>query len=380
MSKRDLFEYTPATGNDWSYLDKFFGLLAEENLTVRRSKKAKTASINTATRVITIPDFSTADKDTFLMFGSHEVSHALHTPPNWSHSLLEQNMHNGTLRMCFNVVEDIRIEKLIRNKFPGFAAIYVRAYAKLLNSNWFSLNHFDRFNIADRINVKAKLGKNMPFELNDFDDGVYRYVSSCMTFDDVIEKSCFLYKLVVAEKNKRKEEKEDEKKEKKEEPLKVESESDDQPDVDDQESAQDESEQGEKQDDPEAGDSEESGDGESGEPSDEGEESDETEDGDSDGDDGDSDGDMLSENELKKLEKEAKELAERLKSDGAGAGDGEEDVGEKSVTQEEIDKAVEVDEKGLDRVIQSAPDFKKTKHVAPWLSSTHSSNALSSYF
>lgn len=352
MSKQDLFEYTPATGNDWSYLDKFFGLLAEENLTVRRSKKAKTASINTATRVITIPDFSTADKDTFLMFGSHEVSHALHTPPNWSHSLLEQNMHNGTLRMCFNVVEDIRIEKLIRNKFPGFAAIYVRAYAKMLNSNWFSLNHFDRFNIADRINVKAKLGKNMPFELNSFDDGVYRYVSSCLTFDDVIEKSCFLYKLVVAEKNKRKEEKEEEKKEKKEEALKVESDSDDQPDVDDQEPAQEESERGES----EVGDSEESTDA------------------------GDSDGDMLSKDELKKLEKEAKDLAERLKSDGSGAGDNEQDVGEKSVTQEEIDKAVEVDEKGLDRVVQSAPDFKKTKHVAPWLSSTHSSNALSSYF
>lgn len=354
MSKQDLFEYTPATGNDWSYLDKFFGLLAEENLTVRRSKKAKTASINTATRVITIPDFSTTDKNTFLLFGSHEVSHALHTPPNWSHSLLEQNMHNGTLRMCFNVVEDIRIEKLIRNKFPGFAAIYVRAYAKLLNSNWFSLNHFE-FNIADRINVKAKLGKNMPFELNDFDDGVYRYVSSCITFDDVIEKSCFLYKLVVAEKNKRKEEKEEEKKEKKEEALKVESDSDDQPDVDDQEPAQEESEQGE--------------------PSDEGEESDGDE-----FDAGDSDGDMLSKDELKKLEKEAKDLAERLKSDGAGAGDNEEDVGENSVTQEEIDKAVEVDETGLDRVVQSAPDFKKTKHVAPWLSSTHSSNALSSYF
>lgn len=357
MSKQDLFEYTPATGNDWSYLDKFFGLLAEENLTVRRSKKAKTASINTATRVITIPDFSTTDKDTFLLFGSHEVSHALHTPPNWSHSLLEQNMHNGTLRMCLNVVEDIRIEKLIRNKFPGFAAIYVRAYAKLLNSNWFSLNHFDRFNIADRINVKAKLGKNMPFELNDFDDGVYRYVSSCMTFDDVIEKSCFLYKLVVAEKNKRKEEKEEKKKE---EALKFASESDEHPDVDDQEPNQEESEQGE---------SEESTDGEFGEPSDEGEESDEIE-----------DGDMLSKDELKKLEKEAKDLAERLKSDGVGAGDNEEDVGEKSVTQEEIDKAVEVDEKGLDRVIQSAPDFKKTKQVAPWLSSTHSSNALSSYY
>ena len=353
MSKQDLFEYTPATGNDWSYLDKFFGLLAEENLTVRRSKKAKTASINTATRVITIPDFSTTDKDTFLLFGSHEVSHALHTPPNWSHSLLEQNMHNGTLRMCFNVVEDIRIEKLIRNKFPGFAAIYVRAYAKLLNSNWFSLNHFDRFNIADRINVKAKLGKNMPFELNDFDDGVYRYVSSCMTFDDVIEKSCFLYKLVIAEKNKRKEEKEEEKK--KEEALKVESDSDEQPDVDDQEPSQEESERGES--------SESEG-----------------SDSDDEADDGESDGDMLSKDELKKLEKEAKDLAERLKSDGVGAGNNEEDVGEKSVTQEEIDKAVEVDEKGLDRVIQSAPDFKKTKHVAPWLSSTHSSNALSSYF
>ena len=74
-ARKDLYEYVPTKKEEWAYLDRFFALLAEENLTVVR-RNVSTASINMHTRVITIPNYAVADKDVFLVMGSHEVSHA----------------------------------------------------------------------------------------------------------------------------------------------------------------------------------------------------------------------------------------------------------------------------------------------------------------
>lgn len=197
-TRKDLYEYVPTKKEEWSYLDRFFALLAEENLTVVRAS-VSTASINMHTRVITIPNYAVTDKDVFLVMGSHEVSHALNTPRNWAHDEVGK-IRNGEMRDCINIVEDIRIEKLIRNKFPGFVGVYQRGYRKLMQTEHFSTDMWDLFNICDRVNAKAKLGTFLDKEMTQFEESVYRYVTTNLhTFKDTLRAATFLHKILKME-------------------------------------------------------------------------------------------------------------------------------------------------------------------------------------
>ena len=197
-ARKDLYEYVPAMKDEWAYLDRFFALLAEENLTVVRSN-VSTASINLKTRVITIPNYAVTDKDVFLLMGSHEVSHALNTPREWAHDEVGK-IRNGEMRDCINIVEDIRIEKLIRTKFPGFVAVYQRGYRKLMQTEHFSTDMWDSFNICDRVNAKAKLGSFLDKEMTQFEESVYHYVTTNLhTFKDTLRAATFLHKILKME-------------------------------------------------------------------------------------------------------------------------------------------------------------------------------------
>ena len=197
-TRKNLYEYVPSKKEEWAYLDRFFALLAEENLTVVRAS-VSTASINMHTRVITIPNYAVTDKDVFLVMGSHEVSHALNTPREWAHDEVGK-IRNGEMRDCINIVEDIRIEKLIRNKFPGFVGVYQRGYRKLMQTEHFSTDMWDLFNICDRVNAKAKLGTFLDKEMTQFEESVYRYVTTNLrTFKDTLRGATFLHKILKME-------------------------------------------------------------------------------------------------------------------------------------------------------------------------------------
>lgn len=199
----DLLKYEKQAAADWSYFDKFASLLAEKQLYIVRSKSAPTAYINLNTNTITVPYFCIDDKDTFLLMLAHEVSHAMHTPPDWYkiHNEGHISLINSDrlMNICLNIVEDIRIERLIRRKFPGFVSTFVRGYQKLLGSDFFSLDAWDEFKIHDRVNAYAKLNKNLPYALTDREMSIYRYVADTETFDDVREKARYLYNIVKEE-------------------------------------------------------------------------------------------------------------------------------------------------------------------------------------
>lgn len=195
----DLLKYEQAAKQEWSYFDKFASLLAEKQMNIVRSATAKTASIDLRTGSITIPFFSVEDKDMFLLFLSHEVSHALHTPIDWyaQHNREDNSSKQSErlLNICTNIVEDIRIEKLIRRKFPGFVDVYNRAYYKLLGMDFFSINRWEDFKIHDRINAHGKLGKFLQYNLSTHDLAVYKYLAQAETFDDVLPRARYLYEL-----------------------------------------------------------------------------------------------------------------------------------------------------------------------------------------
>ena len=86
-------------------------LLATEDLVVEH-KKVETACFNVHTRVLTLPTWEKAGNEVYDMLVAHEVGHALYTPDrNW---LKETKIPPQFV----NIVEDVRIEKLMKRRYP----------------------------------------------------------------------------------------------------------------------------------------------------------------------------------------------------------------------------------------------------------------------
>jgi cobalamin biosynthesis protein CobT len=107
-------------------------------------------------------------KTVYDMLIGHEISHALHTPcEGWK---LAINAMSGTTdssndvwqtaSLYLNVVEDARIERLIKNKFPGFKRDFVAGYGELAAKDFFGIKKIDmnKLELADKLNLYYKLG------------------------------------------------------------------------------------------------------------------------------------------------------------------------------------------------------------------------------
>ena len=129
-------------------------LLATERLEVQY-RKTQTASFDVKNRVLTIPiwkkDLSEPVTDLFV---SHEVGHALYTPM----SLLIKSKKLKINHSIVNVVEDARIEKLIKRKYNGLRQTYIRGYRELIANNFFGTKDKDinEYLLIDRLNIHFK--------------------------------------------------------------------------------------------------------------------------------------------------------------------------------------------------------------------------------
>ena len=110
-------------------------LLATEDLVVE-NKNVETAYFNVHTRVLTLPNWNTSANVYDLLVG-HEVGHALYTPDvDWfkDHKIPPQFV---------NVVEDARIEKLMKRKYPGLSKTFWKGYGQLHDEDFFQIEDED---------------------------------------------------------------------------------------------------------------------------------------------------------------------------------------------------------------------------------------------
>ena len=106
-------------------IDAIARLLATENLRLIRGNYA-TASFDCAARILRIPDWEYLDKDCIDLLVSHEVGHALWTPVNGIELFDKEPRLKGCPFSTINILEDIRIERMIQDRFPGLISIYRR--------------------------------------------------------------------------------------------------------------------------------------------------------------------------------------------------------------------------------------------------------------
>lgn len=171
-----------ALANTKSQLAK---LMASENITVQH-QKAETASFDVKNRVLTLPIFEDGmSNDVYDLMVSHEVGHALWTPEDGWHDSVCANgpMYKGFL----NIIEDARIERKIRNKFPGLAGSYRKGYAELLEKDFFGLAGKDitEFAFIDRINLYFKTGTLTGLRFEGEELNWIKRIAGADTFEEV---------------------------------------------------------------------------------------------------------------------------------------------------------------------------------------------------
>jgi len=103
-------------------------LLASENITVSH-QNVKTAYFDLKNRTMVLPVWKDMDGDLYDLLTGHEVGHALNTPQQGWHN--EVAATEKKFKDFLNVIEDARIEKLVKRKFPGLSKSFARAYASL---------------------------------------------------------------------------------------------------------------------------------------------------------------------------------------------------------------------------------------------------------
>ncbi len=158
-------------------------LLATEDLIIE-NRNVSTASFDVERRVLTLPMWEKASTTVYDLLVGHEVGHALYTPAeNWMLDYPE------VPQSFVNVFEDVRIEKLMKQKYPGLTKTFYTGYSQLADQDFFGLEEHDEedINLADRINIHYKIGNftDISFEPDEqpFVDRAFK----TKTFQDVLE-------------------------------------------------------------------------------------------------------------------------------------------------------------------------------------------------
>ena len=127
-------------------------LLAQEDLIVEH-RQVETAMFDVEKRILTLPLWEKAEASVLDMLISHEVGHALYTPNEW-------DFVNEIPLSYVNVVEDVRIEKLMKRRYAGLPKTFYNGYKDINKKDFFQLQFadLDQFALIDRINLFYKVG------------------------------------------------------------------------------------------------------------------------------------------------------------------------------------------------------------------------------
>jgi len=162
-------------------------LLATENLIVEH-KQVETAMFDVDRRVLTLPMWQKASNHVYDMLVAHEVGHALFTPfREWN---FEEN-YKDVPPDYVNVVEDARIERLMKNKFAGLSRDFYAAYNELHHDNFFGVKDEDinRMKLIDKINLYFKIGAYLCIDFEDDEEQFVTEIVKAETFEQVLDIS-----------------------------------------------------------------------------------------------------------------------------------------------------------------------------------------------
>lgn len=131
-------------------------LLAQENLLINRAP-VQTASFDVKNRILTLPMWQHMTPAIEEMLKAHEVGHAIYT----DETLFAKLASTSKVPFAYlNVLEDARIEKLMKRKYPGLRKTFTVGYRELNDRDFFGVRQRDVSGLPfiDRINLWFKVG------------------------------------------------------------------------------------------------------------------------------------------------------------------------------------------------------------------------------
>ena len=156
-------------------------LLATENLIVEHRGDIPTASFDVDRRVLQLPQWDQASGQVYDMLVGHEVGHALYTPNE------DYTDYVQCPKDYVNVVEDVRIEKLMKRKYPGLRKSFNAGYKELSEQDFFQVQGVDYNTVLfiDRINLHYKLGPSAMVPFSSEEQLIVDRVADTETFEEV---------------------------------------------------------------------------------------------------------------------------------------------------------------------------------------------------
>ena len=154
---------TVSIGNYLTHLDEtkrgLAKLLARENITVTHAH-VPTAMFNIETRELVLPKFDKVTVDQYDLLIGHEVGHAKHSQDL---QVLKDCIEFPGLKTYVNVLEDTRIERLMKAEYPGLRGSFRRGYADFATFGpLFQLEQpVEAYSFIDRINLQYKIGASV---------------------------------------------------------------------------------------------------------------------------------------------------------------------------------------------------------------------------
>ena len=167
-------------------------LLANEDISVIRAR-VSTASFDIKNRVLTLPQWKDLTPTVEGMLIGHEVGHALYTTDDY----LEPLKDNYKLKGYLNILEDVRIEKLMKRKYPGIRKTMNIGYKELNDKDFFGVKKVQDFNLLsliDRINLYFKAGYQCGVKFDSEEKQFVIRAEHTETIDEVVALGEEIYK------------------------------------------------------------------------------------------------------------------------------------------------------------------------------------------
>jgi hypothetical protein len=175
-------------------------LLAKENLTVQH-KNIPTAYFDTKNRLLALPIWKDMSTDLYDLLTGHEVGHALYTPAQGWHDQVMDKDFGDHFKGFLNVLEDARIEKLVKRQYPGIRKNFYQAYKELYERDFFGVDDTDLDDLLfiDRINLHFKVGAFLNIEFTAQEQELIDEIETIETWDEVVEIAKRLYTMAKEE-------------------------------------------------------------------------------------------------------------------------------------------------------------------------------------
>jgi hypothetical protein len=179
-------------------------LLATENISVEY-RKVQTASFDIINRRLTIPILNDITSEMTDLLVGHEVGHALDTPQSY----VDAAKAGGSAFSTFlNVIEDARIERRMKDRYPGLRKPMSIAYRQFIERDFFGIKGKDinAMLLIDRINLHFKLGAMAGIKFNAEEVLYVNEVEKADSFGQVKDITERLYEFCKAELDQKREE------------------------------------------------------------------------------------------------------------------------------------------------------------------------------